>query len=122
MKIIIATFIATMSLSGLAFAQDNTAQNLTDIDALPDIAELPMLDLSGSAVSESTAVDITADFPTDKTSMPSSPLALDDIPDAQKELIERLNYKKKEGSKIKRYKPEFGIKATNIEIGASQKE
>lgn len=111
-----------MSLSGLAFAQDNTARNLADIDTLPDIAELPMLDLSGSAVSESTAVDITADFPTDKTSMPSSPLALDDIPDAQKELIERLNYKKKEGSKIKRYKPEFGIKATNIEIGASQKE
>jgi len=122
MKLIIATFIATSSFSGFAFAQDTAVQNLTNIDSLPDIAELPMLDLSGPAVSEFTAVDITADLPAAKTTMPSSSLALDDIPDAQKDLIERLNYKKKEGSKIKRYKPEFGIKATNVEVGASQKK
>ena len=123
MKIIIAAMILTLFLSAPAYAQGSAVKDLTDIDTLPDITELPSLDLSSPLSAEPQAIDITRDFPVAKTlkTKPSSPV-LDEIPDAQKDLIERLKYKKKEVSKIKRYKPEFGIKATNIEIGASQKE
>ena len=123
MKMIIAILISTLFLSVPAFAQDSEVKDLTDIDALPDITELPSLDLSDPGTGEPQAIDITRDFPAAKTiKTTSSSALLDEIPDAQKDLIERLKYKKKEGSKIKRYKPEFGIRATNIEIGASQKE
>jgi hypothetical protein len=117
MKVTIASLIFTLGFSCQAFAQDRT-----DIDTLPDITELPTLDLSAPAESDVKAIDITADLNAAKTEDSSSRPILDDIPAAQKELIERLNYKKPEGSKMKRYKPEFGITASNIQIGASQKE
>ena len=122
MKTFIAVLISTLSLSCQAFAQVPSQQELMDIDALPDITELPSLDLSGPIIAEPQTIDISADFPAAKTTAAPSFLTLDEIPAAQKDLIERLNYKKKEGSKMKRYKPEFGITASNIEIGASQKE
>ena len=121
MKTIIATMISTLFLSVPAFAQDSAVKDLTDIDALPDITELPSLDLSGPVTTEPQPIDITRAFLTAKTRT-TSPTVLDEIPGAQKDLIERLKYKKKEGSKMKRYKPEFGFRATNIEVGASQKE
>ena len=121
MKIIVTVIISTLFLSAPTYAQDSAVKDLTDIDTLPDITELPSLDLSSPLTTEPQAIDITRDFPVAKTRT-TSPAVLDEIPDVQKDLIERLKYKKKEGSKIKRYKPEFGIKATNIEIGASQKE
>lgn len=117
MKTIFTSLLLSLFLSGQATAQDRT-----DIDALPDITQLPMLDLSAPADEDPKAIDITADVLAPKATMSSSPLMLDEIPEAQKDLIERLNYKKPEGSKIKRYKPEFGITASNLDIGASQKE
>ena len=117
MKVTLASLIFTLGFSCQAFAQDRT-----DIDTLPDITELPTLDLSAPAKTDVKAVDISADFNAVKTEGFSSQRNLDDIPAAQKKLIERLNYKKPEGSKVKRYKPEFGITASNIQLGASQKE
>lgn len=117
MKIILTLIIPLVFLGTHAAAQDRT-----DIDALPDITELPALNLSAPTEAEKPAVDITAKFNAVKKASAPSSIALDDIPDAQKDLIGRLKYKKKEGSKIKRFKPEFGIRVNNDEIGATQKD
>lgn len=104
------------------FAVTASAQLQTSPDALPDITELPALDLSVSNISEAEPVTVVPALEFRVAGASSDGASERDIPQTQKDLIERLNYKKKEDPKLKRYKPEFGITASNVEIGASQKD
>lgn len=95
-----------------AYAQVNS--NVAAPDALPDIAELPVLNLSDTSLKPIQTVERSDVLIRDVPSQRTDGVAIEDgIPTAQQELIERLKYKKKEGSKIKRYKPDVRISVSD---------
>lgn len=117
-KFSIILLVSSFALSGPAFAQLQTEK-----DGLPDITELPALELTPIDTVNPKPVDITMILEKKSdTDILKPQNSIGDIPADQLELINRLKYKNKEGSGIKKYKPEFGLKTTGVEVGASQKE
>ena len=106
-------FISTVVLIFIpqyAFAQDSTAAEIIAPDTLPGIIELPTLNLTAPETKEAKTSDISSVLIRKENELDSPVTRLDEnIPTGQQELINRLKYKKKESSKIKKYKPQVNI-------------
>lgn len=110
-----------MGLNASVAAQVNS--DVEEVDVLPGISELPVLNLSDISPKPIQKLEATDFLIRENSTQRTNDASIDDnIPTAQQDLIERLNYKQKEGSKIKRFKPEVRVSILNDDVESSWKD